>query len=320
MSKISYQGRLDPQMDAALLKQAELTQSVNAAAQSSLDDIRKNYNQERRYWNEDAPELSLIQGEIFPGPHGEIPVRCYYPVATRPLPALVYVHGGGWVVGNLDTHDKIMRLLALHSKMAVVGVDYRLSPEHRFPIALEETIAVVKYLSEFGEKLGIDSSRLAIGGDSAGANLSIAAALQLRNLGHRDLVKLLLLYYGMYGLRDSCSRRLFGGLEDGMSDEDLALYLKAYIRGPEDMEDIRFNVLNADLQGAPPCFIGAAEYDPLIDDSRTLKAMLDEVGVQNELAIYPGVLHGFLHHSRIVDKAAQALIDGAAALKRVFSS
>jgi acetyl esterase len=248
---------------------------------------------------------------------GDIPVRIYYPIQKRPLPALVYLHGGGWVVGSLDTHDKIMRLLALRSGTAVLGVDYRLSPEHKFPIALEEIVAVIKYLLENGDKQGIEKNRMALGGDSAGANLSAAVSVMLRP-SYPRLLKLLMLFYGAYGLRDSGSRRLWGGPQDGMGEEELAFYHSCYLGGDENSNDPRYNILAADLNGLPPVFIAAAEYDPLIDDSTTLKALLDGAGVPNEFKLYEGVIHGFIHLSRMVDKASQAIDDAAQALRKVF--
>ena len=314
MGRLSYEGRLDPQMVAAMQKQAELAPGVGEMHTMPIDEVRRLYNQERRYWNADAPDLPEISNFAIPGPVGDIPVRFYFPIQKRPLPALVYLHGGGWVVGSIDTHDKIMRLLALRSGAAVVGVDYSLSPEHKFPTAFEETMAVVNYLRNHGHEQGFEEDRMAMGGDSAGANLSVAMSIMLRP-DHPELLKLLLLFYGAYGLRDSGSRRLWGGPEDGMGEADLAYYQACYFSGDENFNDPRFNVLKADLTGLPPMFISAAEYDPLIDDSTTLKTLLDEAGVPNEMKIYQGVLHGFLHLSRMVDKASQAIDDAAEALR-----
>lgn len=132
------------------------------------------------------------------------------------------------------------------------------------------------------------------------------------------LAKLLLLFYGAYGLRDSASRRLYGGPEDGMGEEDLAYYKRCYLRGDEDFNDIRFDLLKADFTNLPFMHISAAEYDPLIDDSTTLKKILDETGAPHELKIYDGMLHGFLHLSRMVDKTRQAIEDAAGVLREKF--
>ena len=255
--------------------------------------------------------MARVEAQRLPGPAGEIPLRVYYPRVTGPLPTLVYLHGGGWILGNLDSHDKIMRRLALGSGAAVVGVDYRLAPEHKFPTALEESLAVIRHLAAEGARWDLDPARLAVGGDSAGANMSLAAGLTLRDEG-LNAVRALLLFYGDYGLRDSASRRKYGGPEDGMGAEDLAYYMTCLVRGPEDLKDPRLDLLSAELSGLPPAFIiAAAELDPLHDDSLVLAELLADTGVGHRLEVYRGVLHGFLHLSRMVDQAGQALDDAS---------
>ncbi len=317
MGRVDYQKQLDPQMLAALQKQNELAPGIEEMHKIAIHELRRIYNGERRYWNADGPDLPEINDDAIPGPVGAIPLRFYFPNSKRPLPGLVYLHGGGFVLGNLDTHDRIMRLLAQKSGAAVIGVDYRLSPEHKFPTALEEAAAVLKYLRKKGSQSGIDADRLAMGGDSAGANISVGTSLMLRT-EYADLLNLLVLFYGIYGLRDSGSRRLFGGPEDGLGEENLAFYQECYLNRDEDTADPRFNVLGADLRGLPRLFIGAVEHDPLFDDSMTLKKIADADGVPNELKIYRGVLHGFLHLSRMVDTAVQALEDAAASLREAL--
>jgi len=314
MGKISCKGRLDPQMAAALQKQVELVPPSADLAQLPLADIRQMYNHERRFWNADAPPMETIENHTVDGPCGAVSVRLYFPSPQRPLPGLIYLHGGGWVVGNLDTHDKIMRLLALRSGAAVVGVDYHLAPEHRFPTQLDEVLAVLAHIRRRGNAWGLVPSRLALGGDSAGANMSLSIAVSLRDQTP-DPLKALLLFYGAFGLRDSGSRRLYGSLEDGMRKEDLDFYIKCYLNDSADEDSLRFDVFRADLSRLPFTYIGAAEYDPLVDDSVTLQRCLAEVGVPHTLHLYQGVLHGFLHLSRMVDKASQAIDDAAGVLR-----
>lgn len=318
MSRLYTRSRLDPQMVVAMDKEAELAPGIGDVSQLSVQEIRKLYTQAREYWNADAPALPTVINKTVPGPVGDIPIRLYYPAEKRPLPGLIYLHGGGWVLGNLDTHDKIMRLFALQSGVAVIGVDYHLAPEYKFPVAIEETITITHHLRRCGNDLGIDASRIAMGGDSAGANISMAASLVLR-ASYPDLLKYLLLYYGIYGLKDSRTRRLYGGPEDGMGEDDLEFYQDCYLRTEEDQNDPRYSILKADLKGLPPAFIGAAEFDPLLDDSLTLRTLLDEAGIANEFKVYGGVLHSFLHYSRVVDKAVQAIEHGTAALRAAFS-
>jgi acetyl esterase len=290
MATVNYRQRLHPQMTEVLKKQAEVTPNARKVHTLTPDEARAQYAAGRRYWNADAPELDEIVDTSMKGPGGSIPVRVYLHGDERPLPVLIYLHGGGWVVGNLDTHDKIMRLLALRSGAAVVGVDYGLAPQSKFPAAIDECLAAVDHVRDHAADWGIDPERIAIGGDSAGANLAVAVALSLR--GERG---------------------------DGLSNKDMDYYYDCYLRGPEDAQDDRFNVLGADLQGLPPAFIAAAGMDPLLDDSVAMHELLGEAGVESKLAIYDGVLHGFLHYSRMLDRSKEAIDDAAEAIREVFA-
>ncbi len=314
MSRLCYAERMDPQMAAALRKQQTLAPHTGAMCRPSLDEMRSAYARERRFWNAQGPKVATIAESSVPGPLGDIPIRCYYPGTEHPLPALIYLHGGGWILGNLDTHDRIMRSLAVHSGWAVVGVDYRLAPEHKFPVAINETLAVVHHLRVAGDALGLDEACFALGGDSAGANMALAAGLAL---GQRTpgLVRALVLFYGAYGLRDSASRRLYGGPEDGMSTADLGYYEECYLRGPADLRDPRYDLLECELAGLPPVHLCAAELDPLRDDSAALHALLRDAGVRSDFLVYAGVLHGFLHLGAMLDKAREALQRAAHALR-----
>jgi len=318
MTTVDYKQGLHPQMIAVLEKQAEITPGARKVHELDVNEARRLYLTGRRYWGADAPAIGEVIDTSVEGPVGGIPVRVYLPTEERPLPALIYLHGGGWVVGNLDSHNKIMRLLALRSGAAVVGVDYRLAPEHKFPTAIDECQAVVAHLRDQGGYWGVDSRRLAIGGDSAGASLSMAVALSLRDT-QPTLLSLLVLVYGVFGLRDSPSRRLFGNRDVGLSCKDLDHYFECYTRGPEDLRDSRIDNLAADLRGLPPVFMAAAALDPLLDDSITMKELMDDADVSNRLKIYQGVHHGFLHYTRILDAANEAIDDAAEAVRAAFA-
>ena len=318
MTMTDFKQRLHPQMLSVLEKQAEITPGAGKVHELDVAEARRLYATGRRYWGADAPEVHEVIDSVVEGPAGSIPVRVYHPGDERPLPALVYIHGGGWVVGSIDTHDKIMRLLAIRSGAAVIGVDYRLAPEHKFPTAADECHTVITHIVEHGGDWGVDPRHLAIGGDSAGANLAMAVALELRDTQPSRLA-LLLLIYGVFGLRDSSSRRLFGERDAGLSSKDMEYYFDCYARGPEDMHDSRFNNLSADLRGLPPAFIAAASLDPLLDDSVAMHALMEDAGVASRLRIYEGVLHGFLHYTRILDVANEAIDDAAEAVRTHFA-
>ncbi len=320
-NKLPVLDRMSAQMRAVLDKSAELAPDAYAT-DVDLDQMRQAYYLERRFWNEGGPAMVQTIDAQVPTQHGQVAIRCHLPRAGEELPAVVYIHGGGWVVGNLDTHDRIMRMLADCSGAAVVGVDYALSPEAKFPVAIEQCAAVVRHLRERGADYHLDGSRLALAGDSGGASMSLATTLLLRDQAGPALpIRALVLYYGLFGLRDSASRRLLGGPWDGLGEADLDYYLDCYLADPADARSPYVDCLSADLgRGVPPTYLAAAELDPLRDDTSALAAMLEAHGVPCSHEVFPGVLHAFLHNSRMLDAAAAALAHGGAFLERAFDN
>ena len=322
-NKLTVLERVSEQMRAVLEKSAELAPDAYAT-DAGLDQLRQAYNAERRFWNEGGPTMAQTIDTQVSTPHGPVAIRCHLPRTGTALPVIVYVHGGGWVVGNLDTHDRIMRALAHESGAAVVGIDYALSPEAKFPLAIEQCAAVARHLCESGADHHVDGSRLAFAGDSGGATMCLATTLLLRDQADAGApsvpVSALALYYGMFGLRDSASRRLLGGPWDGLTEADFDYYLDCYLADPADARSPYVDCLSADLsRGVPPTYLVAAELDPLRDDAATLAAMLAEHGVACSHEVFPGVLHAFLHNSRMLDAAAVALAHGGAFLRRALN-
>ena len=197
MTGLDVRRRLAPEMAAAITESQRLYAEIAAArGPIAADDLaaqRAAYDHERAFWNALKPDLAAVEAVSLPGPAGAIAGRLYRPSTARPLPALLFFHGGGWVLGNLETHDRIMRLLAGKSGAIVLAVDYRLAPEHKFPACYDDALAALRHVARHGAGWGIDPSRLAIGGDSAGANLSLATCLAL-GPAERAAVKLQLLY------------------------------------------------------------------------------------------------------------------------------
>lgn len=304
--------RLDPQMAVALEQSEALTAEFGAVAPDDVAGRRAAYAHERAFWNAVPVELGAVEDLVIDAAGLQTPLRLYRPHGASPGAGLVYLHGGGFILGSLDTHDRIMRLLAKHAGVTVIGVDYALAPETRFPRQIEQIGASLEQLPA---RFGLDPARIALAGDSAGAHLALATTLALRDRGGPRPAALLL-YYGSYGLRDAASRRLYGGHRDGLTEDELAFYRLCYLRGPEDARDPRYDLLAADLAGVPPAFIAPCALDPLHDDSRALAALLEEQGAPVEFRIYDGVLHGFLHLSRMVDIAMTAIQDGARFLRK----
>lgn len=322
MNKLDVLSKINAQMKAVLAREDELAGNTTDTS-AGFEQMRENYVVGRAYWCEGGPVMAKQVDAAIVGPHGDIPVRYYYPteetvaacVDGRPeSPAIVYVHGGGFVLGNLDTHDRICRVLAQNAGVVVAAVDYRLSPEAKFPSAVEEVAAVASYLHEQGARHGVDGERLSFAGDSGGAHLGLAATMYLRTeRGGSGFVKCCLLYYGWFGLADSSSMRLLGGPWDGLTEADWQFYRQLYANDSAELERSPYAnlFLNDMTRDMPACYIAAAEYDPLRDDSATLAAICEQYGVPSRYEVFEGVIHAFLHYTKMLDAANDALEHGA---------
>jgi acetyl esterase len=290
-------------------------------ASGDAEDARRIAEIVRRPWREGGPEMAATCE--FPAPAGSgVRLRIHYPEQAPEAggaltPVLIYLHGGGWTLFSIDTHDRLMREYAARSGLVVVGVDYPLSPEAKFPSALVEIGAVVRWLGEDGAVFGLDRERLFLGGDSAGANLAIASALKLRDQGEEGVVKGLLLNYGAY--TTSCSQEAaerFGGAGYMLGAEEMDGYWANYLRGPEDASDPYACPMEARLEGLPPSFLAAAECDVLAEQSLAMGARLKAAGVEAELAVYPGAAHSFLEAVSISALADRAISEASQWLRR----
>ncbi len=274
------------------------------------DQLREKYIVERRFWNEGGPTPHKTLELAVEGPIGPIPVRIYYPDDKPKHHALIFIHGGGFTVGNNDTHDRIMRSIMSVTNCAVIGIDYHLAPETKFPIPLYECSAVIRYFHEEGDQYGILPDKMAIAGDSGGANLAFGSNLYLRDFyGGNDYISALLLYYGAYGLTDSPSWRVHGTLLDGMRRSDMESYISYYLENPEeDIKNPYFATINNDLTyGIPPTYLCCGELDPLISDSQALNDILAHQGVLTKFEKIPGALHAFIHYGKMMEEAVDCI-------------
>ena len=242
--------------------------------------------------------------------------RVHRPRTDRPLPVLVYFHGGGWVWGSVDTHDPAARALATAGEVATVSVDYALSPEARFPQALEECAAVVRHVAREGAAWGIDPSRILLGGDSAGGNLALATALLLRETGGPKLAGVVVGYPVCDSRLDTPSYQAFG-TGYGLTREKMAFYWSVYVPHDADRAHPLAAPLRADLTGLPPVLVLLAELDVLRSEGEALAAKLREAAVPVEMEIFPGVVHGFLRATEGVAKARDAMAKAGAWVRRV---
>ena len=299
------------QMGEVVAKQNELAAGAYVTGQS-LEEMRQAYRAERAFWNEGGPSVAMCADRRVPTRYGEVRVRHYRPSDQGSLPLIVFMHGGGWVVGDVDTHDRITRTLCHLTGAAVVSIDYTLAPDARFPQQIHECRDVVAHIRDRAEEWGVDPDDISFAGDSAGANMAAATMLMMRDEGSLSTVRTMLLFYGAYGLKDSMSMRLLGGTWDGLTEEDYAYYLGQYFADSANADDPYFNILGADLSaGIPPCYVVAAGLDPLRDDSRTLVEILDLCRVPHLYNEVEGVIHGFLHHSKMLDQTMEVLTEAA---------
>jgi acetyl esterase len=264
--------------------------------------------------------VAKVEERLIPGPAGEIRLRLYWPNAAGPLPAIVYYHGGGHVIGSLDTHDFIARNLCAGAEALVVSVDYRMGPEHKFPAAVEDCFAALGWVHANAASLGADPGRIGVHGDSAGANLAAVVALQARDAGGPNLRLQSLVYpVGDYTLSGASYRKYAQGC--GMLTPDaMAWFGRHYLRSPADAEDWRASPLKAASHaGVAPAIVVVAECDVLHDDGESYAEALRRAGVPVEYREYRGMIHGFLGMVPVVDDAMAAQRQIWAAFKRAFA-
>jgi acetyl esterase len=267
---------------------------------------------------EPVPIQSAVDRRI-PGPGGEIPVRVYTPAGSGPWPLLVYFHGGGWVLGSLDTHDSICRELANGAGCVVVSVDYRLAPEHKFPAAADDCYAATQWAAAHAVELGAEATRLAVGGDSAGGNLAAVVAQMARDRGGPPIVFQLLIYPATVAAFDSPSYRqnAEGYL---LTAADMRWFWEHYLNGPADADNPYASPLRAKhLTGLPPALVITAEFDPLRDEGEIYAWQLEQADVPARHSRYDGMIHGFFGMAHIMDKAKAAVREACGDLKLAFS-
>lgn len=301
---------LDLEMAAARLKQAALSAGSGDPGRSIVE-TRALQLVERAWWHEDMPALAAREERSVPFRHRTVAVYRLVPPGGSAGAPLVYIHGGGWRFGATALDEGFLRKLAVESSRTIVSIDYTLAPEERFPWPVEEIDAVLDAVPDW---LGPDGS-YAIGGCSAGANLGLAVALRRRDRGAR-LPERMVLFYGVYDCDlDTASYHRFGGSEYGLGRDRMAEHWAQYVPDPARRTDPLASPLHADLAGLPPAFLAAAGADPLYDETIAMAARLSAAGVPAALKEYPGVCHGFVHLSRMVGLARQAIADAAAFLK-----
>ncbi len=288
------------------------TQTV---AQARLD-----YRKKTAKFGGHAAPMAEVRDLSAPGPGGEIPLRLYRPAGLDgPSPALIYVHGGGWVLGDLESHDKVCRAIGAQTPCCVVAVDYRLAPEHPFPAGLDDVLAAVAWIAENAPSFGVEKDRLAVGGDSAGGSMAAAACLNARGKGLSLRAQVLI-----YPSTDSTPEvrlwpsRLQNAQVPPLDVETLKWFSSKYLpRGSQiDKRDWRLSPLYAEsLAGLPPALVLTAEYDPLHDEGKAYADALAASGVPAVYRNFPGQIHGFIEFGGVLTSANDAIHEIAGFLR-----
>ncbi len=282
---------------------------------------RRFYRDTRGPLTPDPPPVEAVQLLLAPGAGGPVPVRAYRPKGAAKdelLPALVFFHGGGWVIGDLDRHDVVCRTLANGARCAVHSVEYRKAPEAPFPAAVEDCFSSLVFISKNSNALKINSARIAVGGDSAGGNLAAVIALMARDAGGPALSLQLLIYPAtdQHYAFPSIERNGEGYL---LTKKTMHYFRSHYLPRQQDWTDWRASPLLAkSLAGLPPAFVLTAGFDPLVDEGKAYADRLAQEGVSTEYRNYADMVHGFITMGRVLDTANTALADCAQALRKAW--
>jgi acetyl esterase len=252
-------------------------------------------------------EPASVRDDAAQGPGGSIPIRVYTPKGEAPFPGLVWFHGGGWVLGDLDTHDALCRHLAIACRAVIASVDYRLAPEHRFPAAVEDADAATRWVSANAAALFVDPKRLAVGGDSAGGNLATVVCLRARERGGPSIRWQLLVYPITDCDLDTASYRE-NATGYSLTRAGMEWFWSHYIPDPAARGHPHASPLRApDLTGLPGAYVVTAEYDPLRDEGEAYARRLTDTGVAARLQRFPGMIHGFVRRTDELDTAGVAI-------------
>ncbi|MBS0455275.1 MAG: alpha/beta hydrolase [Proteobacteria bacterium] len=296
----------------------------------SPQEARGAYRDRRSFTQPEPPHVARVESLEATGPHGAIALRLYSPVTRDKqkglLPVLVYYHGGGWVIGDLDTHDTLCRQLATESGCAVVAVDYRMGPEHPFPAAVDDCVAATCWIAQQAQALGLDAARMAVGGDSAGGNLAAVVSLAMRDAAQGEglphPIRLQLLIYPATDMRRCAASHSSNG--DGyVLTRDTIGYFHDHYMGAGTAQDMDWRaspLLHKDLGRLPSALVITAGYDPLRDEGLQYAQRLTESGVRTTLVNFERMIHGFILMGKLLDETGTAVSLCALELRKALSA
>lgn len=307
---------IDPEAKAYLEATAAL--GLPPLAQQGAELARR-HNRERAWGLAgELEQVALIEDRRLPGPDGPLPFRLYSPAPKRTLPGLLYLHGGGWVVGDLDTHDSVCRALARRAACVVVSLDYRLAPENPFPAALEDGWAALQWLHDHGLEVGVDPGRIAVGGDSSGGNLAAVLSLRARDHGGPPL-KAQLLIYPVTDCDLDTSSFQEAGSGYGLTRDSMTWYWAQYVADETCRANPETSPLRAKDHGdLPPALLITCQLDPLAAEGAAYAKALQDAGVPVEHIHEPGMIHGYIRMAGVISRARMSWDDCARFLRRTL--
>ncbi len=310
---------MDPQVQALLQMMEAQAAATGAPPMHELpaDVARQGAEVAFQAFNAGMPEIGSIVDRTIPGPAGEIPLKIFTPTGNGPFPLMVYLHGGGWVIGSTNTHAKLCAELAEGAEVVVASVDYRLAPEHPAPAPLDDCVAAIRWAVEHAGEIGAGAGRFAVGGDSAGGNLAAASALRLKDEGGPMPSFLLLIYSAFTG-----DLNLPSVIENGegkiLTRKAMEWFYNHYLSGGASVDDPYIAPIKGDLRGMPPARLIVGTLDPLLDDSKLFAEKLEEAGVYVRLSIHQDMPHVFLQLSAMLDGGKTGVAEACEALREAL--
>jgi acetyl esterase len=309
---------LDPQIAAVLAQAAAMNNKP--LAELGVGGARSQLAMLCAMGGRSSAILAEVSNRTIDGPAGQVPVRIYRPVGDGPFGVLCFFHGGGFVLGDLNTHDGVCRQIAADAECVVVAVDYRLAPEHPFPAAVEDCDAAVRWVAANAESLGGDPNRLAVGGESAGGNLSAVMAQRMRDHHGPVLAAQLLVYPACRMVGEPTPSMLANAEGYFLTAEDMQWFMDCYLSDPGEANLVTVSpALAKDLSGLPPALVISAEFDPLCDDGEEYALALRDAGVEVSMTRYDGAIHGFWNFFSLLTLGRKAMDESTSWLRAQLS-
>jgi acetyl esterase len=308
-----YLARFDPDVRRFLETMRDDWKAYPPFETLSWPEARAIIERIRSRWSEGGPKMAETSERVVETAAGPLRVRIHRPEGVgADAPVMIYTHGGGFTLFSLDTHDRLMREYAERARCVVIGTDYPLSPEIKYPVALNLITAFTIWLADNAAEVGVDPKRIMLAGDSAGGNISMSTCLKLRDAGRLDIVRCVLCNYaGFSGRVSDEAEAEFGGPDSIMDRAEAEQYWANYLNDPSELDDPFANPIHADLHGLPPVFLAMAEIDIVTESSRAFGVKLVAHGVEVTQRNYLGASHSFLEAMSISSLAVQAIDDGA---------